>query len=94
MNGGDKRDNVPAYLPPWPDWSKLPANAEKTPARRRRPVGRLAAGAAAALAAALLWRVDPLVTLAFLLGLMPIIRRTNPRSRRDHERRDHDRPNH
>lgn len=74
-DAGDKR-GVPAYLPRWPDWPKLHADAEKKPRRARR--GRIGLFAGAALALMLLWHVDPIVALPFLLGLIPILRSKNP----------------
>ncbi len=76
----EKRDDVPDYLPPWPDWSKLPTNAEKTPPRRRR-TGVVAAVAVTSLALLLLWQADPLVVLPFLWGLIPFLRRRNTDNR-------------
>ncbi len=69
---GRKRD-VPEYLPDWPDFSNL--NTRK---KRRRshvhPIGL----AVIAVAALLLWHVDPLVVIAFLAGLSAIRRRSDP----------------
>ncbi len=73
---GRKGGDVPDYLPPWPDWSKLPTNTDK-PALRR-PWGRIGLAVAATAALWMLWHVDPLVVLAFMFGLLPILRRKNP----------------